>query len=341
MEPLRSTGASGTHDMSFSLANHWYRKTALSRLLWPASVVFGVLVRLRRLLYRLRVLKSHAAGVPVIVIGNLVAGGAGKTPLALWMAEFLKSRGWSPGIVARGYGGSALEPRAATIASDPREVGDEPVVLARRSGCPVWVGAERVAVVAALRAAHPQCDVVILDDGLQHYRLRRDIEVAVVDARGFGNGYLLPAGPLREPAARLQSVDLVIAHDCDSVRGHRMRLEGEQAHRATDARERRALSAFAGQRVHAVAGIGDPERFFASLRRHGIDLVAHPFPDHHPFSAADLAFDDDAPVLMTEKDAVKCRGFAQPRHWILPVHAVVDAAVGEWLLRKLGERKAR
>ncbi|TAN53024.1 MAG: tetraacyldisaccharide 4'-kinase [Betaproteobacteria bacterium] len=324
-----------------NLSDHWYRKTALSRLLWPASAAFGAIVFLRRLLFRLRLLRSHAADVPVIAIGNLVAGGAGKTPLALWMAEFLRARGWSPAIVSRGYGGSVQAPCEATLVSDPGEVGDEPVVLARRSGCPVWVGPDRLQAIAALRRQHPECNVVILDDGLQHYRLRRDLEIAIVDARGFGNGWLLPAGPLREPPSRLRSVDAVIAHGTEAVKGYAMRLEGEELHRATDARERRALKSFAGERVHAVAGIGDPERFFGALRRHGIDVLPHPYPDHHPFRAGDLEFGDTAPVMMTEKDAVKCKRFARPHHWVLPVHAVVEAAFGEWLLHKLGERKTR
>jgi tetraacyldisaccharide 4'-kinase len=327
--------------MRFSLSDHWYRRTVLSRLLWPASLAFGAIVFARRLLYRMRLLPSRDAGVPVIAVGNLVVGGAGKTPLALWIAEFLKAKGWSPAIVSRGYGGSVQAPREATIASDPLEVGDEPVVLARRSGCPVWVGPDRLQVIAALRLQHPECDVVVLDDGLQHYRLRRDIEIAIVDARGFGNGFLLPAGPLREPPARLRSVDAVVAHDTDAVNGHRMRLEGEELHRATDARDRRPLKAFTGERAHAVAGIGDPERFFSALRGHGIEVVPHPFPDHHPYRAADLDFGDTAPVLMTEKDAVKCKRFAKPHHWVLPVHAVLDPAFGEWLLKKLGERRIR
>ena len=327
--------------MPFSLADHWYRRSALSLLLWPAGAAVGLVARLRRWLYRLRVLRSYSAGLPVIAVGNLVVGGAGKTPLALWIAEFLASKGWSPAIVSRGFGGAALSPRAATIVSDPLEVGDEPVVLARRSGCPVWVGADRAAVIAALRGKHPDCDVVILDDGLQHYRLRRDLEIAIVDSRGFGNGRLLPAGPLREPVSRLRTVDAVIAHGTDAVPGYRMRLEGSELHRATDARERRELQSFAGQRVHAAAGIGDPERFFGVLRSHGIDVVAHPFPDHHPYRASDLDFGDSAPVLMTEKDAVKCKRFAQPHHWVLPVHAVMDAAFGEWLLERLGERRTR
>jgi len=299
--------------------------------------VFRVAVFLRRALYWLRVLKSTRAGVPVIAIGNLTVGGSGKTPLAIHVAELLKSKRWSPAIVSRGYGGTVRAPRGVTLAADPAEVGDEPVLMARRSGCPVWVGAERAAVVAALRQAHPDCDVVILDDGLQHYALRRDIEVAVVDARAFGNGFMLPAGPLREPKTRLWSVDAVIAHGTDKVKGYAMRLEGEDVHRATDARERRALQSFAGQRVHAVAGIGDPKRFFLYLAQRGVQVVPHPFADHHPFRAADLEFGDDAPVLMTEKDAVKCKRYARPQHWILPVRAAPDPAFDAWLQRRLGE----
>ncbi len=299
--------------------------------------MFRAAVFLRRTLYKLRLLGSARAGVPVIAIGNLTVGGSGKTPLAIHVAELLKSKRWSPAIVSRGYGGTVSAPRGVTLAADPAEVGDEPVLMARRSGCPVWVGPRRAAVIAALRQAHPDCDVVILDDGLQHYALRRDIEIAVVDARAFGNGFMLPAGPLREPKTRLWSVDAVVAHGTDRVKGYGMTLEGEEVHRATDARERRPLKSFAGQRVHAVAGIGDPKRFFLHLARHGVMGVPHPFPDHHPFRAADLEFGDDAPVLMTEKDAVKCKRFARPAHWILPVRAVPDPAFDAWLQRRLGE----
>jgi len=306
-------------------------------VLWPLSLIFRAAVFARRSLYWLRLLKSSRAGVPVIAIGNLTVGGAGKTPLAIHVAELLKAKRWSPAIVSRGYGGTVTAPRGVTLAADPAEVGDEPVLMARRSGCPVWVGQQRAAVIAALRQAHPECDVVILDDGLQHYALRRDLEIAVVDARGFGNGFMLPAGPLREPKTRLWSVDAVIAHATDKVKGYAMRLEGDEVHRATDARERRPVKSFAGERVHAVAGIGDPKRFFQHLARLGVKAVPHPFPDHHPFRAGDLEFGDDAPVLMTEKDAVKCKRFAKPRHWVLPVRAVPDPAFDSWLQRRLGE----
>ena len=301
------------------------------------SLVFRVVVLLRRLGYLVRLLPSARAGIPVVAIGNLTVGGSGKTPLAIHVAELLKARRWSPAIVSRGYGGTAHAPRAVSLASDPAEVGDEPVLMARRAGCPVWVGADRAAVAVRLREEHPDCDVIVLDDGLQHYGLRRDLEIAVVDARAFGNGFMLPAGPLREPRTRLWSVDAVVAHGTHAVKGYAMRLEGDEAHRATDARERRKLQSFAGERVHAVAGIGDPNRFFQHLSTLGLKLVPHPFPDHHPFRERDLEFGDGAPVLMTEKDAVKCKRFARPQHWVLPVRAVPDPAFDEWLLRRLGE----
>ena len=299
--------------------------------------MFRVLVSMRRLAYLLRLLPSARAGIPVVAIGDLTVGGSGKTPLAIHVAALLQARGWSPAIVSRGYGGTVRAPRAVSLASDPAEVGDEPVLMARRAGCPVWVGADRAAVAVRLRDEHPDCDVIVLDDGLQHYGLRRDLEIAVVDARAFGNGFMLPAGPLREPRTRLWSVDAVVAHGTHAVKGYAMRLEGDEAHRATDARERRKLQSFAGERVHAVAGIGDPNRFFLHLSTLGVKLVPHPFPDHHPFRERDLEFGDGAPVLMTEKDAVKCKRFARPQHWVLPVRAVPDPAFDEWLLRRLGE----
>ncbi len=314
----------------------WYRRGAVAWLLWPASLLFRVAVAVRRALYAVRLIKSAHPGIPVIVVGNLTVGGTGKTPLVIWIAEFLKAKGWSPAIIARGYGAAQEAPRAATLASDATEVGDEPIVLARRSGCPVWVGADRVRVAAALREQHPEANVLILDDGLQHYRLRRDLEIAVLDARGFGNGFLLPAGPLREPMGR--RVDAVVAHGFSREQAFSMVLEGDSVHRMTDARERRTLESFAGQRVHAAAGIGDPNRFFLHLGRAGIRVLPHPFPDHHRFAPGDLEFGDEAPVMLTEKDAVKLRSVARPHWWVLPVSAKLDPAFGAWLLGKLDER---
>ena len=308
-------------------------------LLWPASLVFRIGVLVRRLLYLLRIFKSEHPGIAVIVVGNITVGGSGKTPLVIWIAEFLKSKGWSPAIISRGYGANVQSPRAATVASEASEVGDEPVLLARRSGCPVWVGPDRIEVARALRAAQPEVNVLVLDDGLQHYGMRRDIEIAVVDARGLGNGFLLPAGPLREPRWRLRTVDAVVAHAASPVKDFAMALVGEEAHRMTDARERRPLKAFAGQKVHAAAGIGDPNRFFLHLGAAGVKVIPHPFPDHHPFTEADLEFGDGLPVMLTEKDAVKLRRAARPDWWVLPVSARLDPGFGAWLLRTLDERR--
>ena len=324
---------------------HWYKRTVLSRLLWPASFVFGIVVRLRRLLYRLRILPSEAAGIPVIVVGNLIVGGSGKTPLALWIVELLKAKGYRPALIARGYGGNAESrkdavPLAVTIASNPAEVGDEPVVLARRSGVPVWVGADRVAAARAARSQNPDRDVLVLDDGLQHYRLRRDIEIALVDSRGVGNGWLLPAGPLREPVSRLAGVDAVVSHGTKTGL-YTMQLAGEQLVRMTDASELRPLASFAGQPVHAVAGIGNPNRFFLQLAAAGLKPIPHPFPDHHPFRPEDLVFGDELPILMTEKDAVKLRSAARANWWVFPVRAELNPAFGDWLLQRLAAVRQR
>jgi tetraacyldisaccharide 4'-kinase len=303
--------------------------------------VFGIVVFVRRWAYRLRILASHRAGLPVIVVGNLVAGGSGKTPLVLWIAEFLTRHKWTPAIVSRGYGARLEAPREATILSDPAQVGDEPVVLARRSGCPVGVGPDRASVVEMLRRNHPDVDVLVLDDGLQHYKLRRDLEIVVVDARVFGNGWLFPAGPLREPPSRLRSVDAVVAHGTTAVKGYAMALKGTLMQRFTDSSDRRAPESFKDARVHAVAGIGDPERFFALLERAGMQVERHAFPDHHPFVPRDLEFGDGLPVVMTEKDAVKLRGAAGSNWWVLPVHTEMEPAFGEWLLAKLPVARRR
>ncbi|MEK6244589.1 MAG: tetraacyldisaccharide 4'-kinase [Pseudomonadota bacterium] len=323
---------------------HWSRRGAVAWLLWPASLVFGAVIFFRRLFFRFHLFKSYQAGIPVIVVGNLTAGGSGKTPLVLRIVELLRQHQWKPGIVSRGYGGSVAAkggtPSEANIASDPAEVGDEPILLARRSGCPVWVAPERSAACRALREQHPECDVIVTDDGLQHYALARDIEICVVDGRGMGNGFLLPAGPLREPRSRLASVDAVVTHECADVNGYKMQLQGENLVRVTDARDVRPVKSFAGQKVHAVAGIGDPNRFFLQLARFGLKPVPHPFPDHYRFRAADLDFGDELSVVMTEKDAVKCKRFAKVNHWVFPVSASLDPAFERWLLEKLSGSKA-
>jgi tetraacyldisaccharide 4'-kinase len=285
--------------------------------------------------------------VPVVVVGNISIGGTGKTPVVIWLARLLRERGYQPGIVCRGYGGSAGIPRCAAPDGNPGEFGDEAVLLARRSGCPVWVGTKRVAAAHALLAARPECNVIISDDGLQHYALARDIEIAVIDGeRGFGNGMLLPAGPLREPLRRLQGVDALVVNGAalfpretlpSAVPAFEMRLGGKTFHDLVNPRLQAVPEHFAKRQVHAVAAIGNPQRFFNHLRELGILFVAHPFPDHHAFEAADFAFDHDAAVIMTEKDGVKCERLCRGNYWVLPVDAEIDPALGGLILQKIGK----
>ncbi len=302
----------------------WYGPThPLALLLLPLSWLYCAVVRLRQMAYRRGWLTCHRLPVPVIVVGNLTVGGTGKTPLVLRLAALLRERGWTPGILTRGYGGGAAQwPQRVQIDSDPALIGDEPLLLARRSGCMVVAGPDRVA--AGRLALGVGCDILLTDDGLQHWRLARDLEILLVDGeRGFGNGHCLPAGPLREPASRLTRVDLVLYHG-GSGHEHAMRLVPGAAVNLAHPDLTRPLADFRGERVQAVAGIGNPGRFFALLREAGLDIEPHPYPDHHRFSASDLARWSDAPVLMTEKDAVKCASFGGDRHWFLPVEAVLN-----------------
>jgi len=323
----------------------WYapRPTLGTLALTPLAAVFGAVVTARRAFYRRGILARERLPVPVVVVGNLTAGGAGKTPLALALAAALAERGRRPGLVSRGYGGTARAPRAVASGDDPRVVGDEPLLLAR-SGHPAWIGRDRVAAARGLLAAHPDVDVVIADDGLQHYALARDVEIAVVDAvRGLGNGLLLPAGPLREPPARLAEVDAVVRLVAQPSGAAATRDGREssmwlvpQPWRSVAAPARTADPAsWPRGRIHAIAGIGHPERFFAQLRSLGIEATCHAFPDHHDFVPVDLAFDDAAVILMTEKDAVKCAAFADDRCWCLPVQARIDPALIDRVLARI------
>ena len=318
-------------------ARHWYRLSPVSVLLFPISLVFRLLVALRRLLFRAGALPSVRLHVPVIVVGNLTVGGTGKTPLILALAEALRRKGLHPGILSRGYGGTDAGPRAVSAGEDAAQVGDEPLVLAERSGCPVWIGADRAAAARALLAAHARCDVILCDDGLQHYRLQRDFEIAVEDERGFGNGLLLPAGPLREPAGR--RVDATVVNGAEPRLGaFRMRLIPAGLYRVDAHAAPLMQSELSGKKLHAVAGIGNPERFFAGLSRMGLAFSAHPFPDHHAFRAADLEFADCDFVLMTEKDAVKCRDFGRRDLIAVRVGAEIDPSLTELILERIHGR---
>ncbi|MDD3762823.1 MAG: tetraacyldisaccharide 4'-kinase [Nevskiales bacterium] len=280
--------------------------------------------------------------VPVIVVGNISVGGTGKTPVTLWVLDALRRLGHRPGVLSRGYGGTGPFPMAVDGYGDPAAGGDEPVLIARRAGVPVVVAPDRHAAGQRLLALHPEVDVLVCDDGLQHRQLARDLELCVVDGvRGFGNGFLLPAGPLREPAARLDKVDLVLVNGGDAtVYGPDavgFRLAGETAV-ALDTGEVRHLTEFMGRTVHGVAGIGHPDRFFEALQAYGISVRPHPFADHHAYRSEDLTFGDKLPVLMTEKDAVKCARLGLAGLWMVPVDAVFEAAARDRLLQLLATR---
>ena len=349
-----------------TLIGHWYRphKTALTLALTPLSWLFGAVASSRRALYRVGLLRSTSLPVPVIVVGNIAVGGAGKTPLTIALVAALRARGYRVGIVSRGYGGNASMARAVGPGSHPDDVGDEPLLLVE-TGAPVWVGANRVATARLLLAAHRDVEVIVSDDGLQHTALGRDCEIVVVDAqRGFGNGALLPAGPLRESMARLSSVDAivinggtVVAHSPASLSRvvpaastagstaaptfaptFAMTLEGDRFVNLVDGATA-SPEEFAGKRIHAIAGIGNPDRFFATLRALGLDPTCHPFPDHHRFVARDLDVAANADVIvMTGKDAIKCGAFADARMWAMPVTARFDAVLVDRIVDRIADR---
>ncbi|HND99147.1 MAG TPA: tetraacyldisaccharide 4'-kinase, partial [Plasticicumulans sp.] len=304
--------------------------------------LYAVLTALRRLAYRCGWLASERLPVPVVVVGNISVGGTGKTPLLAMLAEALKARGYRPGLIARGYGGRSTHwPRLVDADSDPLEVGDEPVLLAGLTGCPMAVDPDRPAAARRLLAEHPELDLLLADDGLQHYRLARDLEIAVIDGRRcHGNGWLLPAGPLREPVSRLATVDFVVINgEGGSVQPgeYAMRVEGDTCVNLADPTLTRPLAAFRGRRcLHALAGIGDPQKFFASLEAAGLAFERHPFADHHACRPDELDFGPGTTTLMTGKDAVKCRGFpGNQARWWLAVQAVTEPDLAAALAARL------
>jgi tetraacyldisaccharide 4'-kinase len=326
----------------FSIQHLWARTGALTVLLLPLAFLFAAVSGLRRLAYRQGWLRSFAVGVPVIVVGNITAGGSGKTPLVIWLVKHLRAQGRRPGVVSRGYGGSAqgcVEVQPDTLAA---EAGDEPVLIRHQTGVPVVVGRDRVAAARALLASHPEVDIIVSDDGLQHYRLRRDVEITVVDAAsGLGNGWPLPAGPLREPRSRLAGVDAVI----QVVRGStaprrdlppatwRADYTAGQAYRLRAPQEKTPLAGLPQRDWLAATGIGRPQGFFDMLAAHGIRFAPRAFPDHHVFRPHDLPA--DGAVLMTEKDAVKCVRFAGMDWWAVELDVAPEAGFTDWLDARL------
>jgi tetraacyldisaccharide 4'-kinase len=336
------------------LESEWQRRGGGALILFPFALVFSAVSALRRALYRRGVLRAWKAPVPVVVVGNITVGGTGKTPLVLHIVDLLQRRGKTPGVVARGYGrvpSSEHDPlgvvRVFPDVATPEHFGDEPVLIARRSHVPVYISPDRPAAARALVQAHPDVDVIVSDDGLQHYALARDVEIAVVDGdRRFGNALPLPAGPLREPISRLASVDAVViagaANAADAgIPGPRhfaMRLGGESFVSLASGEElgvREFVLRLRGQRTAAIAGIGHPDRFFDHLSDLGIAAQRHAFADHYAYQPRDLKLPGADVILMTEKDAVKCRAFADGRMWFLRVEAMLPEAFDEFLLARL------
>ena len=325
-----------------SLQRHWYEDRRPPWWSLLVAALHGAVTAARRALYRRGWAKSVCLPVPVVIVGNITVGGTGKTPLVIALVEALRARGFRPGVVSRGYGGNARTSLLLDANPDSTQVGDEPALIRLRTGVPVAIGADRPA--AARLLLDQDVDVIVADDGLQHYALARDVEICVIDGvRRFGNRRLLPAGPLREPATRLRGVDFVVCNGGEPEGGEiPMRLVLGDAVSLADPARTRSLADFRDARVHAVAGIGNPPRFFTALRGCGIDVIEHPFPDHHRYAPRDFAFDDGLQVLMTEKDAVKCVAFAGGEWWAVPGSAVLPepffAAVAERVKRARSAR---
>ena len=365
-----------------TLTRNWLRRGPLACALWPLSLLFRALSGLRARLYRAGLLKSSRLPVPVVVVGNIYIGGTGKTPLTIWLVQALQAAGMRPGVVSRGHGSGQGSDGAREVGalSTPAEVGDEPLLIKQRTGCPVMVGRDRAATGRALLAAHPDVDIILTDDGLQHYALQRDIEIILFDGRGAGNGWLLPAGPLREPVSRrrdftvinalLLTDELIRAVGCplgksmsgsdpdigsasatmlgsdpdkldpDKLAPIQMTLVGEYAEQLRDRSQRRSLAGLnqPGLRLAAAAGIGNPSRFFGMLKAAGLSIAELPLPDHHDYTDRPFARLEADIILMTEKDAVKCAQIEElrddPRLWVVPVTARIDAALADQIVEK-------
>jgi tetraacyldisaccharide 4'-kinase len=329
-----------------TLTRAWLRRGPLALALWPLSLLFRALAALRVALFRRAILKSERLPVPVIVVGNIFIGGTGKTPLTIWLVEQLRAAGLHPGVISRGHGGEGESgPREVLPGASARDVGDEPLLIANRSGCPVVVGRRRAQAGRHLLERHPEVDVLVTDDGLQHYALQRDVELVLFDGRGVGNGWTLPAGPLREPASRKRDFTVVNTPELTpalalAVGGQpwQMRLAGGHAEQLRDPAQRLPLTSLHGKRIVAAAGIGNPGRFFAMLKQAGLEIRELPLPDHHDFLDDPFQGLDADLILITEKDAVKCRQLEHlnndPRLWVVPVAAQIDPALAAHIVEK-------
>lgn len=357
--PVATPAAPPAATLEGTLTRAWLRRGPLACALWPLSLLFRLLSGVRAMLFRAGWLASSRLPVPVVVVGNIFIGGTGKTPLTISLVQALQAAGMRPGVISRGHGSAgagAAMARAVGPASTAADVGDEPLLIWQRTACPVMVGRDRAATGRALLAAHPELDVLLTDDGLQHYALQRDVEILLFDGRGAGNGWLLPAGPLREPVARRRDFTVINAPEVTPALARavgaaapatlfQMVLAGDYAEQLRERRIRQPLAALAAQqqgqpplRLAAAAGIGNPARFFTMLRAAGLDFIELPLPDHHDFR--DRPFDalEADVILMTEKDAVKCAQIEElrddPRLWVVPVTARLDGALTDQIVEK-------
>ena len=325
--------------LSQIIQRSWYQKLSITTiLLLPLSLLYCGISLVRRTLYTFNILKSSKISVPIIVVGNISVGGTGKTPLVIAITQYLKANGFNPGVISRGYGGRASQwPQLVTYESDPALVGDETVLIANRCRCPVSVGPDRVVAATALLDSH-QCDIIVSDDGLQHYAMQRDIEIVVIDGeRRFGNQLCLPAGPLRELPRRLRTVDMLVANGAAKTGEFAMQLKAYAFHNVNNDTEQKPLNAFEGKYVEAVSGIGNNERFFKQLQDLGINIHKHSYQDHYQYKLKDIGFSKLKPVLMTEKDAVKCKKFSLEDTWYLRVDASLENRFYETLLNLIGK----
>ncbi|MCW9025557.1 MAG: tetraacyldisaccharide 4'-kinase [Gammaproteobacteria bacterium] len=322
-----------------TLYNIWYNKSGVTILLRPLTWLYLLIIFVRRLFYKIHIFRSIKLPVPVIVVGNLTVGGTGKTPVVIYIANLLKRSGYSPGIISRGYGGKAKKwPQQVRPDCDPVMVGDEAIVISRRTQCPMSVGPDR-AETGRMLHEHSHCDVIISDDGLQHYKLRRDVEIVLIDGmRRFGNGFCLPAGPLREPVSRKDQADFVITNGIAGYNEYSMEYRGNVAVNLLDESRHMNLDEFGDELVHLIAGVGNPDRFFEQMRNKGLNISEHAFTDHHLFAEDDLTFNDEFPILMTEKDAVKCHRFAKENMWYLPIEIHMDNDFDMQLLNLLEKK---
>lgn len=318
------------------LADVWYSKNVMAFLLWPLSLIYQLFFKLHKLVYRLGIKQSYRSKLPVIVIGNLTVGGTGKTPLTIALAEFLINNGYKPGIVSRGYKATAKTfPQIVSLNDCPKLLGDEPVLLAKKTNVPVVVSPKRKEGIKVLE--NKNCDVIICDDGLQHHALQKDIEVILVDGlRGFGNGFCLPAGPLRESNKNLANKEFVVVHGGNNVETYQMTLRVFEIYNLKNPQLKLNLEDVRLKKIHAMAAIGHPKRFFETLRGLGLSIIENEFPDHYRYQVKDFEFCRDEDLLvMTEKDAVKCKEWARDNYWVLAVQANLSENFKTDLLSKL------